>query len=154
MVSAIRRSKLYLAQRLKKVTVAPMMNRIASVDGLRRWPPSILLGWLILLVVVLSAAPTGGEPRTRLIGSAFDPASVSVALNRKPQTLAAHAQAGDDGERGRPEPPTMVASAAPQQRTAAPAQTIDPPREAAAAVTKVAPFPVGTQHGPRAPPAA
>lgn len=36
--------------------------------------------WAVLLVVLLSAAPTGAQPGTRLIGSAFDPATVSVAL--------------------------------------------------------------------------
>lgn len=36
--------------------------------------------WLMLVVVLLSAAPINGQPRTRLVGSAFDPASVSVVV--------------------------------------------------------------------------
>lgn len=41
----------------------------------------------MLLVIVLSAAPTSAHPRTRLIGSAFDPATVSVAIGaRKART--------------------------------------------------------------------
>lgn len=37
----------------------------------------------MLLVVLLSAAPTGGQPRTRLVGSAFDPATTSVVVSPK-----------------------------------------------------------------------
>jgi len=48
-----------------------------------RRPSFLLWGWLMLLVVLMSAAPTGGQPRTRLVGSAFDPATMSVALNAK-----------------------------------------------------------------------
>lgn len=36
--------------------------------------------WLMLVVVLLSAAPINGQPRSRLVGSAFDPASVSVVV--------------------------------------------------------------------------
>lgn len=42
-----------------------------------------LSGWAMLLVVLLSAAPTGGPPKTRLVGSAFDSATVWVALGAK-----------------------------------------------------------------------
>jgi len=45
----------------------------------RRWP-LLAWGWGILLVVLLSATPTGGAPRTMPIGSAFDPASMAVTL--------------------------------------------------------------------------
>ena len=37
----------------------------------------------MLLVVLLSAAPTGGQPRTQIVGSAFDPATTSVAVSPK-----------------------------------------------------------------------
>lgn len=42
--------------------------------------------WAMLVVVLLSATPTSAQPRTRLVGSAFDPASVSVLVSpRKPK---------------------------------------------------------------------
>jgi len=37
----------------------------------------------MLFVVLLSAAPTGAAPRTLLVGSAFDPATTSVAMGAK-----------------------------------------------------------------------
>lgn len=37
----------------------------------------------MLLVVALHAAPTGGQAPTRLVGSAFDPTTTSVALSPK-----------------------------------------------------------------------
>ena len=52
-------------------------------QGLAFW----LSGWAILLVVLLSAAPTGSQLRTRLVGSAFDPATVSVVVNPKQPRL-------------------------------------------------------------------
>jgi hypothetical protein len=60
------------------------MSTIGNPRRARRHPAAFLLwGWAMLLVVLLSAAPTGGPPRTRLLGSAFDPASVSVVLSPK-----------------------------------------------------------------------
>ncbi len=47
----------------------------------------MLWGWAMLLVVLLSAAPTGGQPRTRHLGSAFDPATLSVVLSPKQPRL-------------------------------------------------------------------
>ena len=55
----------------------------------------LLWGWAMLLVVLLSAAPTGAQPRTRYVGSAFDPASVSVGLSPKKLRLAASASASE-----------------------------------------------------------
>jgi len=43
------------------------------------WP----WGWAMLLVVLLSAAPTGNQVHIRAVGSAFDPAAVAVAMNPK-----------------------------------------------------------------------
>ena len=43
----------------------------------------LLWGWAMVLLVLLSAAPTSAQPRTRLVGSAFDPATVSVAVSPK-----------------------------------------------------------------------
>jgi len=60
------------------------MNGSFHHEQARRSPAAFLLwGWTMLLVVLLSAAPTGGQPRTRLLGSAFDPATVSVVLSPK-----------------------------------------------------------------------
>jgi hypothetical protein len=41
--------------------------------------------WATLLVVLLSAAPTGPQVQLRLIGSAFDPASSTVVVSPKRQ---------------------------------------------------------------------
>lgn len=51
----------------------------------------------MLLVVLLSAAPTGGQVRSRLVGSAFDPASVSVALYPKQPKAKAVAKVANGG---------------------------------------------------------
>ena len=40
-------------------------------------------GWAMLLVILLSAAPTGGALRTQVYGSAFDPATYSVTTAPK-----------------------------------------------------------------------
>lgn len=40
-------------------------------------------GWLLVLLVLLSAIPSAAQPRSRITGSAFDPAAVSVALTVK-----------------------------------------------------------------------
>jgi hypothetical protein len=60
------------------------MNDSSDHQQARRGPAAFLLwGWAMLLVVLLSAAPTGGPPRTRLLGSAFDPATITVVLSPK-----------------------------------------------------------------------
>ncbi len=40
----------------------------------------MLWGWALLLLVLLSAAPTGAQAGTRVVGSAFDPSTVSVTV--------------------------------------------------------------------------
>ena len=50
---------------------------------------------LMLLVVLLSAAPTSAQPRTRLVGSAFDPASVSVVVRPKNSRVVSTAVSQD-----------------------------------------------------------
>lgn len=45
--------------------------------------PFLWSGWLLVLLVLLSAIPSAAQPRSRITGSAFDPAAVSVALNVK-----------------------------------------------------------------------
>ncbi|MGX7895622.1 hypothetical protein [Tsuneonella sp. HG222] len=40
-------------------------------------------GWMTLVVVLLSAAPTGGALRTQWIGSAFDPSTYSLTTGAK-----------------------------------------------------------------------
>lgn len=49
-------------------------------------------GWAMVFVVLLSAAPTGGAPRTALIGSAFDPATVHEVLDPKRSRLSSAAE--------------------------------------------------------------
>lgn len=78
------------------------MIRTSCPTGAARRPwTAFLWGWGLVLVVLLSAAPTGGAPRTRMVGSAFDPATVSEALNpRQPKLKAALKQAAR-GEPGK-----------------------------------------------------
>lgn len=50
-------------------------------DGDRTRTMAFLLwGWALLLLVLLSAAPTAAQPVARSVGSAFDPSTVSVAV--------------------------------------------------------------------------
>jgi len=62
-----------------------MNGRTNHPHGRKPQPAHWLWGcWVMLLVVLLSAAPTGAQPRTRLVGSAFDPSTISVAVSPKP----------------------------------------------------------------------
>ena len=40
-------------------------------------------GWAMIAVILLSSAPTSAQPRTRLAGSAFDPATTAVVISPK-----------------------------------------------------------------------
>jgi len=51
--------------------------------------PMTLWGWVMLLVVVLSSAPSAAQPRTRLVGSAFDPSATAVVVSPKRTRLNA-----------------------------------------------------------------
>ena len=72
------------------------MNASTLDDPRKRRFALLLWGWAMLLVVLLSAAPTGGQPRTRTTGSAFDPATFSVVLRPKQPRLAAAAVTTDN----------------------------------------------------------
>lgn len=63
--------------------------------------------WLMLVVVLLSAAPLNGQPRTRLVGSAFDPASVSVVV--RPGKARLHLTASSLEKRRLPDTETVGA---------------------------------------------
>jgi hypothetical protein len=52
-----------------------------------------LLGLATLLVVLLCAALATGQPRTRVVGSAFDPSTTSVALSPKKLRIGQAARA-------------------------------------------------------------
>jgi hypothetical protein len=55
-----------------------------TLSQAKRSPAAFMLwGWTMLLVVLLSAAPTGAQPRSSFLGSAFDPSTVSVVLSPK-----------------------------------------------------------------------
>jgi len=69
-----------------------------------------LMAWLTLLVVVLSAAPSHAQPRTRMVGSAFDPAAVSVALSPASRLIASAVAAAKDKKR--PDPGVRAIAAA------------------------------------------
>jgi hypothetical protein len=53
----------------------------------------------MLVVVLLSAAPTGGQVQVRAIGSAFDPATVSVAVSPKKLKPETPSKKGCQGNR-------------------------------------------------------
>jgi hypothetical protein len=57
----------------------------------RRWqvPRFWLSGWVVLLVVLLSATPTGEQVRLRAVGSAFDPATAAVTVGPKKPKIEA-----------------------------------------------------------------
>ncbi|MFM2302438.1 MAG: hypothetical protein RLZZ84_2174 [Pseudomonadota bacterium] len=62
-----------------------------STSRLNAFPARFLAwGWAMLVVILLSAAPTRAQPGTALIGSAFDPATQAVALRpaHKPARVA------------------------------------------------------------------
>ena len=59
------------------------MSRLLPLQALNARLAFNLWGWATFLVVLLSAAPTGGALRTQWIGSAFDPASYSLTTGAK-----------------------------------------------------------------------
>ncbi len=65
-----------------------MTGSINSRQENRRQPMT-LWGWVMLLVVVLSSAPSAAQPRTRLVGSAFDPSATAVVVSPKRTRLNA-----------------------------------------------------------------
>jgi len=91
------------------------MNAHADPHAARRHRvPFLIWGWAMLLVVLMSAAPTGAQARVRLVGSALDPASVSVALS--PKQPKAKETASKAPSRGLPDeaspPPLAIESEA------------------------------------------
>lgn len=136
-------------------------NRTMSSSSHRyrdRKPPRAfaLWAWTMLLVVLLSAVPTEGQARTRLIGSAFDPTTVSVALSPKQPKAKASAQSPERrrlpvSASGQPSPLIAIAPAA--------AVVFVPPADAGPSpFVRSAPDPARRSltkaHGPRAPPQA
>jgi hypothetical protein len=75
-----------------------MVARSASLAADRNRAVFSLWGWAMLLVIALSAAPTGGALRTQVFGSAFDPATYSVTTAPKRHSLLAEVQTKDEGE--------------------------------------------------------
>jgi len=87
----------------------------------RRRPVFQFWGWTMLLVVLLCSAAASGQPRTRLIGSAFDPATTSVALNPKQPRMAAKinkSAGGDLPDKGTVDPQPVIAIVAGPPHTA------------------------------------
>jgi hypothetical protein len=110
--------------------------------------------WVVamLVVVLLSALPSGGQARSRLVGSAFDPTTVSVALSPKqPKAKASlessYRQRLPDTTSGEPAPlyPASVSAAAPG------GQAETGPGLSGRSITAV-PRSLTRAHGPRAPP--
>ncbi len=107
----------------------------------------------MLLVILISAAPDGGAPGSRPIGSAFDPATSAVAVARKNPRVAAMALADDE----RPPPPLVGASglAAPALPTIASLNyPVSPPQRVAHSRAAGDPRSLTRAHGARAPPVA
>ncbi|WP_347303522.1 hypothetical protein V5740_02535 [Croceibacterium sp. TMG7-5b_MA50] len=52
-----------------------------------------LWGWAILLVVLLSATPSGAQTSPRIVGSAFDPATLSVTIRPQERDEIVRAEA-------------------------------------------------------------
>ena len=125
---------------------------IASTSTVRRPASLIVTCWTMLLVILLSAAPTGAAPRTQLVGSAFDPSTVSVVVKPSQQRKTAATQPSDDRKRAEPIPAHDLHDAvahpvrAPAPLPAPVARYPDAIWQAARAST------VLTDNGPRAPP--
>ena len=110
----------------------------------------------MLVVVLLSAMPTGGQARSRLIGSAFDPTTVSVALSPKQPKAKASAQAPDrrrlpDTASGEPQ---AVAALAPVTALVITRSAEAGPSPFAQPATSAGPRALTRAHGARAPPQA
>ena len=114
--------------------------------------------WVLamLLVVLLSAMPSGGQARTRLVGSAFDPTTVSVALSPKQPKAKTSAQAPD-----RRRLPDTASGDGPVQLALAPAAALVIARSVEAGASPFAqpatvagPRALTRAHGARAPPEA
>ncbi|WP_230281572.1 hypothetical protein [Croceicoccus sp. Ery15] len=114
-------------------------------------PPAkrgLLLGlWLMVAVVVLSALPTQAQPRSRIVGSAFDPGSVSVLVKTRDEHPAARSE-----QRRKQDPDTSSGAAVPvSSRSAARPFAAGPVlHEIAAAAPPHTPR--LTANAPRAPP--
>lgn len=115
-------------------------------------PPAkrgLLLGlWLMVAVVVLSALPTQAQPRSRIVGSAFDPGSVSVLVKTREEHPAARSE-----QRRKQDPDTSSGAAVPvPSRSTALPVTAAPVLHEIAAVTPPPRSPRLTANAPRAPP--
>lgn len=121
-----------------------------AIDPARRRVPFLLWGWAMLVVVLLSASPTGAAPRSRLVGSAFDPATVSVALNPKQPKAVDKLTAGERPDPDSGAPPVLAASVVHVPAAAAIAVRS---AHAAGLASLADPRALVRAHGPRAPPA-
>jgi hypothetical protein len=110
----------------------------------------------MLLVVLLSAMPTGGAPRTLVVGSAFDPASMAVSLGPK-RALIKPGAAGADKLRNRAAP-AAHSFAAPRPWPGLAALAVPPsarPQPSWSDFRRHSPAGAGAaSHAARAPPAA
>ena len=109
----------------------------------------------MLCVVLLSAVPSAGQARTRLVGSAFDPTTVSVALSPKQPKAKAAAQSPDrrrlPESSGEPQAQLALVAAADVGLARASEAGSSPFARAAPAA---GPRALTRAHGPRAPPQA
>lgn len=118
-------------------------------DGKTPAKRGLLLGlWLMIAVVVLSALPTQAQPRSRIVGSAFDPGSVSVLVKTRDEHLAAKSE-----QRGKQDADTSSGAAVPvSSRFAARPFAAGPVFQKNAALPPPPVTPHLTANAPRAPP--
>jgi len=117
-------------------------------SGFRLW------SWLALVVVLLSAAPTGELTRTRLVGSAFDPATASLALSPKLPKAKALVQAAKRPDPGRNLDAGLSLVASRDELFGSRLASADRARPLGRDAAPFPSRPLTRAHGPRAPPAA
>jgi len=126
----------------------------ATPGSVKRPIRFMLWSWLTLLVVLLSAAPSGEQTRTRPVGSAFDPTTASVAVNPKQPKAKALSYAA---KRPLPGPtldtlPSLVAS--PNEFVRGRLANGNRAQPIAPVALVLHSRPLTRAHGPRAPPTA
>jgi hypothetical protein len=108
----------------------------------------------MLMVILISAAPDGAAPGSRAIGSAFDPATSSVAVGRQ-QARKAAPSVPDNGQPARPlAGASGLDAAAPQLALASSGFAANRSPRPVPPDTPYDPRSLNRAHGARAPPAA
>jgi len=127
------------------------MNGQQQLSGLHRTGRFFLCGWVMLMVVLLSAAPSSAGQRNRSVGSAFDPFSASVVVRPTQGKAAVIATSLD--RRKAPEPGAGGQMEAPSRYPLAHATSSSKAGEALTGYgVRLATDLIWPAHSPRAPP--